>query len=130
MLPFHIQLKPGLAVSEQILFAVKKAVVGGQMKPGDRFPSVRQISLELKINPNTAHKVVAALVQEGVLQVMPGIGTVVADPEKGSRKDQDRLLEEDLEKLVVEAKSLGLSLDEVNEYLKKHWNRLKRGGKP
>ena len=119
-------MKPGLPVSEQILFAIKKAVVAGQMKAGDRFPSVRQMSLELKINPNTAHKVVAALVAEGVLQVEPGIGTVVAGLGEKDARGQARLLDEGLEKVVVEAKSLGLDLDEVMENLKKHWNRLKK----
>ena len=56
MLPFSIELKPGLPVSEQILFAVKRSVVAGQMRPGDKFPSVRVLSQELRINPNTAHK--------------------------------------------------------------------------
>src|SRR5436305_974798 len=54
MLPFSIDLKAGLPVAEQILFAVKKAVVGGQLVAGDKFPSVRVLSQELKINPNTA----------------------------------------------------------------------------
>lgn len=130
MLPFSIQLKPGLPVSEQILFAVKKAVISGQMKPGDPFPSVRQMSLELKINPNTAHKVVAALVDDGVLQVMPGIGTVVAALPPGSEKDRTQLLEGDLERLVVEAKALGLDMNQVLESLKAHWNRLKKEKKP
>ena len=67
MLPFSVELKPGLPVAEQILFAVKKAVISGQLQAGEKFPSVRQLSQELKVNPNTAHKVVAALVQEGVL---------------------------------------------------------------
>ena len=100
------------------------------MKPGDRFPSVRQISLELKINPNTAHKVVAALVADGVLQVMPGIGTLVAGPVAGSQKEQAELLEGDMEKLIVEAKALGLGLEEVLESVKKHWDRLKKEKKP
>jgi GntR family transcriptional regulator len=130
MLPFSIQLKPGLPISEQVVFAVKKAVISGQMKAGDKFPSVRQMSLELKINPNTAHKVVAALVQEGVLEVIPGVGSVVAAPAESSRKEQADLLEGDLEKLVVEAKALGLGLDEVLESLKKHWDRLKKEKKP
>lgn len=122
--------KPGTPVSEQIIYAVKKAVVGGRMKPGDRFPSVRQMSQELKINPNTAHKVVAALVQEGVLQVMPGIGTVVAASTESSERDQTALLQEELERVAVEAKALGLSLEQVVENLRKHWSRLKKEGKP
>ena len=130
MLPFSIQLKPGLPISEQVIFAVKKAVIAGQMKPGDKFPSVRQMSLELRINPNTAHKVVAALVQEGVLQVIPGVGTLVAGPGESNPKDQAALLDGELERLVVEAKSLGLDLGQVVEHLKKHWNRLKKENKP
>ena len=65
VLPFSNDLKPGLPVAERILFAVKQAVVAGQLRPGDRFPSVRVLSQELKVNPSTAHKVVAALVGEG-----------------------------------------------------------------
>ena len=65
MLPFSIELKPGFPVAEQIVFAVRKAVVVGQLRPGDRFPSVRVLSQELRVNPNTAQlREHAALVQE------------------------------------------------------------------
>ena len=88
MLPFSIELKPGLPVAEQILFAVKKAVVTGQLRAGDAFPSVRVLSQELKVNPNTAHKVVAALVAEGVLVTTPAVGSFVAERELGGRKER------------------------------------------
>lgn len=127
MLPFSIELKPGLPVAEQILFAVKKAVVAGQLRPGDKFPSVRVLSQELKINPNTAHKVVAALVTEGVLITTPAVGSLVAEREPGGRKERGELLGADLERLVVEAKKLGLSLDDVQAGLAAHWKKL--GGK-
>ena len=71
MLPFSIELKPGLPIAEQVVFAVKKAVVGGQLKPGQPFPSVRVVSQELKINPNTAHKIVAALKGRSLLSIEP-----------------------------------------------------------
>jgi GntR family transcriptional regulator len=127
MLPFTIELKPGLPVAEQILFAVKKAVVTGQLRPGDRFPSVRVLSLELKVNPNTAHKVVAALVAEGVLVTTPAVGSVVAEREPGGRKERTELLGVEVEWLVVEAKKLGLELEDVQAALAAHWKRL--GGK-
>jgi GntR family transcriptional regulator len=127
MLPFSIALKPGLPVAEQILFAVKKAVVAGQLRPGDRFPSVRVLSQELKINPNTAHKVVAALVSEGVLVTTPAVGSIVAEREPGGRKERAELLGAQLEWLVVEAKKLGLSLDDVQTGMAEHWRKL--GGK-
>ena len=127
MLPFSIDLKAGLPVAEQILFAVKKAVVTGQLRPGDKFPSVRVLSQELRINPNTAHKVVAALVAEGVLVTTPAVGSIVAERELGGRKERAELLGADLERLVVEAKKLGLELDDVQAGLAAHWKRL--GGK-
>ena len=124
MLPFSIELKQGLPVAEQILFAVKRAVVAGQLRPGDRFPSVRVLSQELKVNPNTAHKVVAALVAEGVLVTTPAVGSVVAEPVAGTRRERALLLGAELERLVVEAKKLGLTLDEVQDGLAEHWRRL------
>jgi len=126
MLPFSIELKPGLPVAEQILFAVKKAVVAGQLRPGDKFPSVRVLSQELRINPNTAHKVVAALVHEGVLVTTPAVGSVIAEREAGGRRQRAELLGAEAERLVVEAKKLGLELDDVQDAVAAHWKKLGR----
>jgi GntR family transcriptional regulator len=127
MLPFSIELKPGLPIAEQVVFAVKKAVVGGQLKPGQAFPSVRVVSQELKINPNTAHKIVAALVAEGVLVTTPAVGSVVAEHAAGDRAERAALLVDELERVVVEARKLGLTLDEVSAGLAVQWKKL--GGK-
>lgn len=127
MLPFAVELKPGLPLAEQVIFAAKRAVVSGQLKPGATFPSVRVLSQELKINPNTAHKIVAALVAEGVLVTTPAVGSVVAAPEAGTSRERAALLDGELERVVVEAKKLGLTLDEVRTALAAQWRRL--GGK-
>ncbi len=126
MLPFSIELKPGLPITEQVIFAVKKAVVAGQLKPGQAFPSVRVVSQELQINPNTAHKIVAALVAQGVLVTTPAVGSVVAEQAAGDRAERAELLGADLERVVVEAKKLGLTLDEVQSGLAAHWKKLNR----
>lgn len=126
MLPFSIELKPGLPITEQVIFAVKKAVVAGQLKPGQAFPSVRVVSQELQINPNTAHKIVAALVAQGVLITTPAVGSVVAEHAAGDRAERAELLGADLERVVVEAKKLGLTLDEVSAGLAAHWKKLGR----
>ena len=124
MLPFSIEIKSGLPVTEQILYAVKKAVVSGQLPAGAKFPSVRQLSQELRINPNTAHKVVATLVGEGVLITTPAVGSVVAAQEAGGRREKAELLGDEAERLVVEAKKLGLGLDDVQAAVAAHWKKL------
>ncbi len=109
---------------EQVVFAVKKACVAGQLRPGDAFPSVRSLSQELRINPNTAHKVVATLVAEGLLEVHPGIGTVVSRAPAATRGQRRALLREETERLVVEARKLSLDLQEVVDAVREHWGRL------
>lgn len=127
MLPFTVELKPGLPITEQVMFAVKRAVVTGQLKPGATFPSVRVLSQELKINPNTAHKIVAALVAENVLITTPAVGSIVAPHAAGGALERAALLDDELERVVVEAKKLGLTLEEVRTALATQWRKL--GGK-
>lgn len=124
MLPFEVVFRAGEPVYEQVMYAVKRAVATGQLAAGSRFPAVRTLSQELRINPNTAHKVVAALTAEGVLLVHPGIGTVVAPPAAGSMEDKAALLNDELERLVVEARRLGLDEDKVTAAVRRHWRKF------
>lgn len=124
MIPFRVAFQPGISISEQVVYAAKRAVIAGQMRAGDPFPSVRELSRELKINPNTAHKIVTQLVAEGLLDVHPGLGTIVAARLPSTAAERRNLLKKDLEPLVVEAKKLGLDLDDVIEALAEHWKRL------
>ena len=127
MIPFRVAFRPGSSLYEQVVYAAKKALVSGQIRPGDPFPSVRTLSADLKINPNTAHKVVTQLLNEGLLEVMPGTGTVVAQPPDATAAERSRLLENEVEQLVVEAKKLGMSLREVTDALVEHWEQLEIG---
>ena len=126
MIPFRVTFQPGSSLYEQVVYAAKKALISGQLRPGDAFPSVRALSTALKINPNTAHKVVTNLLNEGLLEVMPGTGTVVAQPPASTAAERARLLEHEVEQLAVEAKQLGMSLEEVTESLADHWRRLEK----
>ncbi len=121
MLPFSITFQPGVPVTRQIVFAVKKAVVTGHLVPGDRFPSIRQLSQELRINPNTAQKVVRNLADEGLLNIVPGIGTVVATAPPPSSDQKKNLLQDQLEQLVIEAKRMSLSQEDVLAAVTELW---------
>ena len=124
MIPFRVEFRPGISICEQIVYAAKKALISGQIRPGDPFPSVRLLSRELKINPNTAHKVVAALSADGLLVTQPGIGTVVAALPEARKSERAQLLGPDIEQLVVEAKKLGIECGDVLDSVASHWKQL------
>jgi GntR family transcriptional regulator len=119
-------LDPGTSICEQVVYAAKKAVVSGQLLPGDPFPSVRSLSRIAKINPNTAHKIIARLIAGGLLEVKPGTGTVVAAPASEHASARSDLLKSDLERVVVEAKRVGVTLDDLAAALAYHWTQLSR----
>jgi len=129
MASFRFTLTPGLPIFDQVVFAATKAFVSGEMQPGDPFPSVRALAAELKINPNTAAKVVQHLIQEGWLQTSPGKGAVVALPPKPKAAERQRVLRQEVEQLAVEARRVGLSLSEVTDALVSHWKKLDGAGK-
>lgn len=124
MLPFAIALKPGDSPYRQVVYAATRAIVSGELTPGDAFPSVRELSQALKINPNTAQKVIAELVRDGLLAVRPGVGTVVTDGRRASAAERRALLSDAVEQLVVEAKRLGLEKDDVITAVSARWTSL------
>lgn len=124
MLPFTIALGPGESPYRQIVYAATRAIVSGELAPGSAFPSVRELSQALKINPNTAQKVIAELVRDGLIEVRPGIGTTVKTGRRASANERRALLSGEVEQLVVEAKRLGLSRDEVLSAVDSRWDAL------
>jgi GntR family transcriptional regulator len=123
---FRLTLRPGQSIFDQVVFAAKKAFLGGEFQPGQAFPSVRTMAAELKIHPNTAHKVVQHLIQERWLEVRPGIGTVVAETPEPRSGDKKRLLQQEVEQLVVEAMRVGVDIDDVMQAIETQWARLEK----
>ena len=125
MVPFKVRFAAGQSIFDQVCFAATKSILAGELKAGEPFPSVRTLALDLKIHPNTAHKVVQHLIQERWLTAQPGVGTVVAQPPKARAGDRKRLLEDEVEKLVVEAMRVGASLSEVQQAVEDTWTDVR-----
>lgn len=123
---FRLSLHPGESIFDQLVFAAKKAFISGELQPGQAFPSVRSLAAEFKIHPNTAHKVVQHLIQERWLESLPGIGTVVAEIPQPRPGDRKRLLQREVEQLVVEAKRLDLDIDDVVQAIEDQWAKLEK----
>ena len=132
MIPFSVDFKPGAPIYEQVVYAATKAIISGQLRAGDEFPSVRMLSRELKINPNTAHKVVTRLAAASLLEIRAGSVAVVAKRASASKAERTNLLGRQFEELVVEGKRLNIDLSDMQEAIAKHWVRLttKKEAKP
>ena len=121
MLKFIVTFKSGIPIYEQIVFGIKKAIISGQLKPGELMPSVREISKELRISPITVQKAISQLVRENMLETRVGIGTVVSALSLASHEKKMGLLGEDIGHMIIEARSLGITQKEFIEAIKKQW---------
>lgn len=120
----RLEFKAGVPIYEQLLYAARKAIVGGEFAVGEPFPSVRALSAELRINPNTVHKALTALKDAGLIETVPGIGHRVTGVPEGSAKARASLLGPETEALVLRARELGLSRKELIASINNHWEIL------
>ena len=129
MIALRINFRPGIPLYEQIVYAAKKAIISGRLRPGDPFPSVRAISKELKINPNTAHKVVTQLIAAGLSRRAPAwepSSPLFPNPPRSSAPNFSA---ERSRSLTVEAMRLGIDLENVVASITEHWKHLNAGNR-
>jgi GntR family transcriptional regulator len=114
-----IDIKSGVPFYRQIIEQIKFAIARGDIEPGDRLPTVRQLAVDLSINPNTVVRAYRELEIEGVLDTQQGSGTFVGHERPDvDRLEKQRMLDQILTDLLSRASSYGLSLDEVLEGLR------------
>jgi GntR family transcriptional regulator len=107
--------------------AVKLSLTTGRLKPGDRFPSVRTISTELGVNPNTVQKAATVLTNLGILEIRSGQGSFIAEPSVPSdKKSRLKPLEPLVKDLLVEAAQMGVSTDELITLVQEEARKLNR----
>lgn len=105
-------------IYEQISTQLKNAVISGELKPGDKLPSIRQLASDLRISVITTKRSYQDLEAEGFVETVQGKGSFVAG---GSaellREERLRRVESALSKALEEAAGLGLSAEELHQML-------------
>ena len=113
---FSIETSNGVPIYEQIVRQVKFAVAEGVLVSGQMVPSVRQLSNELAINPNTIARAYLQLQDEKVLESLRGRGLAVrGDALTRCTKARQALLGERFKSVIKEAMQAGLSLEQTRE---------------
>jgi GntR family transcriptional regulator len=123
----HISTASRAPIYQQLAQQIREAIARGELQPEASLPSVRQLSRELVVNPNTVARAYTELEREGLLVSRPGRGIYVAQPRNDlTRTARDRKLTEQLDRWLTEAVHLGYSAQEVLRLVTKrvrefHW---------
>jgi GntR family transcriptional regulator len=104
-------------VFQQLIDEIKGAVARGALRPGDRLPTIRDLSVSARINRNTVSKAYSELERDGVVSARPGIGTVIAEiPDSGlTLRVRRERLETALDGALAQARLDGLTRDQMGE---------------
>lgn len=100
-------------VYEQLIEQTERYILMGVIKAGDVMPSVRKLSVEASVNPNTIQKAYSDMTGRGVLISVPGKGCYVSEKAVEIIGEDKRVLLDDIKNLAVELKLAGVSLDEI-----------------
>jgi GntR family transcriptional regulator len=111
---FHLDDASGVPVYLQIKEQVFHAISRGQLRPGDQLPTVREVAVELEINPNTVNRAYADLEREGVLTSRRGRGTFISDKSRPTDLSAQRTRLRDIARRAVgEARAYGFRAGEL-----------------
>ena len=117
----------GVPIYQQIVDQIQFRIMSGQLHAGDELPTIRGLAESLRVNPNTVARAYRELETEGLVEKRRTTGTFVAElPERRGVAQRRRLLTPHLEKLIIQSRQLGFSLDDVIEQLRRRDEQLTR----
>ena len=117
-LQIRIDLKSGVPFYRQIIDQVKAAMATETIGPGDRLPTVRQLAVDLSINPNTVSRAYTELELTGLVETQMGSGTFVGNRQvKPDDVERRRMLDQLCQEFLSRASTLGFTLDDVLQNL-------------
>lgn len=110
------------AIYLQIADLFCENILVGKWKPGDRIPSVREMAVSIEVNPNTVMRTYTYLQEQEIIYNKRGIGFFVSDDglKKTRALRKEAFLQQELPKVFKEMKLLGISMEDLKNYLDDH----------
>lgn len=105
-------------IYRQIADRLKRQTVRGRLRPGDKLPSVRELAIQYKVNPNTVQRTYSELEREGVVEVRRGQGTFVTRDTQMIEQLRERLKQEYVTAFVHDMREMGFTSREMIESVK------------
>jgi GntR family transcriptional regulator len=116
---FRLDLQSGVPVYRQIIDQVRGGVASGSLAVGDQLPTVRQLAVDLAINPNTVVRAYRELELGGLLETHQGTGTFIsAQKFRNGEQERARQLAQIAADCIARAGAAGFTVDEVIDQLR------------
>src|SRR5512147_2581422 len=120
MIDFKLDLKSGVPFHRQIVDQIKYGIASGRLLPGEQLPTVRDLAVQLEVNPNTVRKAYSDLELLGILDTQQGTGTFVGHKEIEIGEDEkQRMLRQVCDELVARGHQYNLTLADIVEHLQR-----------
>lgn len=119
----NIDSRSSTPIYQQIIDGMKENILKGILKPGDKLPSVRELSALITANPNTVSRAYMELERQNVIETLRGRGTYVSALYQ-PRMEEERMnaLKDNLKKIIIEAHYLGLSKEDIINMMESTYN--------
>lgn len=115
---FNLDIRSGVPVYRQIIDQVLGGIAAGTLKPGDQLPTVRQLAVDLAINPNTVVRAYRELEIREILSTQQGTGTFITETQpKPDGAERQRRIAQFAGDLLARAGAEGIGLAELMDYL-------------
>jgi DNA-binding transcriptional regulator YhcF (GntR family) len=116
---FRLDLHTGVPVYRQIIDQVRGGIASGSLAVGDQLPTVRQLAVDLSVNPNTVARAYRELELGGVLETHQGTGTFInAQKIRGGDEERSRQLAQIVRDSVARAGAVGFTVEDLIEQLR------------
>ena len=102
----------------QLVELLRIEIISGKLKPGERIPSVRELSLRIRVNPNTLQKALAELEEEGLIYTERTNGKFVTENKKLIDKVKKELAKDKVNKYLTDMQNIGINKEDALNYLK------------
>jgi GntR family transcriptional regulator len=123
MIGFKLDVKSGVPFHRQIVDQIRYGIASKRLLPGEQLPTVRELAVELEINPNTVRKAYSDLELLGILDTQQGTGTFVGHQEIEIDDDEkQRMLQQICDELVARGHQYNLTPEDIIEHLQRRLN--------
>jgi len=125
---FFVNPRSGVPIYKQLVQQIERGVAGGILTPGEQLPPVREVALELTVNPNTVARAYRELEAAGLIASVQGRGTFIAENIDFAMVEKEKIVKGLIIDLIEQAQQLGLTSSQMEKLFLEVLKEWQTGG--